>query len=172
MLKVNNGLWVISDTHFGHKNIGKYGGRPDDHETKMLYEWTKLVRPQDQILHLGDVVFANYPKWKVLIRHLPGEKFLIKGNHDKQMDPYYVDCGFTIVSPFVHKNHAFTHQPASTMFPPPIGNWITNIHGHIHNNGYHEDLEGELFPSKNYINMCVEMTDLKPVQLGQIWDAV
>lgn len=168
-LNVNNRLWIISDTHFGHKNIISYGGRPKEHETIMLSEWTRLVQPHDQILHMGDVCFANAGKWQILIRNLPGEKFLIKGNHDHQKNSFYENCGFTIIDEFIVDDHSFTHRPATPLYPGPRGFWHTNIHGHIHNNPFSEQHDGITHRGKKYINMCVEMTDLKPVQLGGVW---
>lgn len=169
ILRVNNKLWLISDTHFGHKNIIQYGGRPDSHEVIMISEWIRLVRPEDQILHLGDVVFANAKRWQIVINHLPGEKFLIKGNHDHETNRFYENCGFKIIDEFIDSDYAFTHRPVTDMFPAPRGFWHTNIHGHVHNNPPRAAHDGELHPYKDYINLSVEATELRPVQLETIW---
>jgi len=54
-LKITNKTWLISDTHFGHKNIVQYQQRPESHEVIMLSEWIDAVGEHDDILHLGDV---------------------------------------------------------------------------------------------------------------------
>src|SRR6266487_4695306 len=103
VLKVQNRLWLIADTHFGHKNIIKFQQRPESHDVMMLGEWIRLVPEEAQILHLGDVFLGkqgNPARWALVCGRLPGVKFLIKGNHDKQKDSVYESAGFTIIDPF------------------------------------------------------------------------
>ncbi len=47
--------WIISDTHFGHKNIIKYCDRPLNHNELMIEQWGDLIKWQDNVLHLGDL---------------------------------------------------------------------------------------------------------------------
>ncbi len=195
-LKVANKLWLISDTHFGHRNIIKFQQRPESHEI-MLSEWIKAVGPDDQILHLGDVwMKASTWRWVAIISNLPGRKYLILGNHDKDKLQAYEDAGFTIVDPFIHRGVAFSHRPVTNEYPlwageggrlqgvgraqslmrgagiePPAGRgWHTNIHGHIHGNvlGAIAEHDGSPLPAKKYVNVSVEATGLKPVRLGTV----
>lgn len=176
-LRVNNKLWVISDTHFGHQNIIKFQQRPVNHEVIMLSEWAERVDQRHQILHLGDVFLGkggNAKRWASIIRYMPGEKFLVMGNHDKQKPELYEYAGFTIVKPFVYEGFAFTHYPItsreSKYFNVQADDyWHTNIHGHTHSNEYKPDHDGIPIEDKRYINVCVEHTNLAPVQLGNIW---
>ena len=84
-------LWIISDTHFNHKNIEKY--EPvrlkiakehgyDDSFSYMMDKWNEKIKPTDEVLHLGDFAW-----WKSSISELTarlnGSKALIKGNHDR-----------------------------------------------------------------------------------------
>lgn len=171
-LHVNNALWLISDTHFGHRNIVQYQQRPATHDVIMLSHWIDRVGEKDHILHLGDVALGqngNRKKWIKVLSRLPGKKFLILGNHDKERKSVYEAAGFTIMEPFVHKGYAlaFTHYPHSTIVPAPSGDWAVNIHGHIHLNPPRAE-DGSLDKSKRYINLSVENTDLAPVQLGNV----
>lgn len=165
MLRVSDDLWLISDTHFGHANIVRYCDRPEDHEKQMLDNWKSLVKPGDQILHLGDLVFWKNPEsWVEIVSLLPGEKFLVKGNHDRLSK--LKGSGFTIIDPFITSSMAFTHRPISTMFPAPTREpWSINLHGHIHNNNHRA--EGETFADKRYVNLSVEVIDYKPVRLSE-----
>lgn len=168
-LCVNDQLWIISDTHFGHKNIVKYQKRPETHETIMLSEWIRRVRDTDQILHMGDVFLGRRGDWAAIISRMPGEKFLIKGNHDKAARHLYDQAGFTIIAPFCCRRYAFTHRPISKQFPAPKEwVWHTNIHGHTHS-GLHRVDEGTPLEGKTYINVSADVTDLAPLQLGSIW---
>lgn len=172
-LRADNKLWLISDTHFGHKNIIKYQQRPESHEIIMLSEWIKSVEEDDQILHLGDVFLGkqgNPARWASVLSRLPGEKFLILGNHDRAAKNLYYDAGFYIIPEFIHRGHAFTHRPVSVEHPAPSGNWHTNIHGHTHANEHTVEHDGHLLDDKTYINICVEHTNYKPIRLGNVWD--
>ena len=179
-LKVRNNLWLISDTHFGHKNIIKFQQRPESHEVIMLSNWIDRVRDEDQILHLGDVFMGrqgNPDRWAKVISRLPGEKFLMKGNHDRVEDDLYEIAGFEIVQPFIWRPNdgprvAITHEPIGTKWTPgefPLDEWDVNLHGHIHKGqfiGHNPDFDGLPISRKGYLNISVEETDLAPVQLG------
>lgn len=178
MLRVNNRLWLISDTHFGHKNIIKYQGRPAGHEIIMVSEWIRRVGEDDQILHLGDVTMGkrgNADRWLDVIGRLPGEKFLILGNHDDPEALDYGRGGFTVIPEFVHKGVAFSHRPVARRTDPAtfsylLGEgWHTNIHGHVHNNVWTSEHDGAPLSARRYINVSVEKTGLAPVQLGNIY---
>ena len=172
MLKVRNSLWLISDTHFGHHNIIAFQQRPANHELIMLSEWIFRIRDDDQVLHLGDVFLGskgNAARWSAVISRLPGKKYLIMGNHDKRKPSLYERAGFTIVPEFVSHGIAFTHRPVSEGFPGPAGDFHTNIHGHTHSNTFHPDHDGVPDPNITYINVCVEHTELAPVQLGSLF---
>jgi calcineurin-like phosphoesterase family protein len=189
MLSVNNKLWIISDTHWGHRNIIKFQQRPESHDVIMLSEWIARVKEDDQILHLGDVFMGksgNPLRWASVISRLPGEKFLIKGNHDNLKNNVYTElAGFTVIEPFVKYGHAFTHFPISVAHPlfganaerHPDGRnelepaWHTNIHGHIHGNELNPLYGDKYIEGKTYINVSVEVMNLKPHQLGNIWQS-
>lgn len=162
-MNIDLDTYIISDTHFGHKNIIQYCGRPEDHDELMIKNWWRTISIDDTILHLGDLTFKkDYVPWK----NLPGDKYLIKGNHDHQKDSWYKENGFTILPKRVffimnRQRIMFTHYPE-----PYEGfeHWDINIHGHIHNNSYEVKRWGE----KLYINVSIEVMDYKPVKLGEI----
>jgi calcineurin-like phosphoesterase family protein len=194
-LRVNNKLWVWSDTHFGHRNIVKFQQRPETHETIMLDGWIRLVPDDAQILHLGDVFLGkqgNPTRWARIISRMPGEKFLVLGNHDKQNARIYEElAGFTILDPFItrvrNQRVAFTHYPLSETYggwPDPdrraakaddvelrplwtTDEWDVNVHGHIHLNHHHPE-DGSPWEGKTYVNASVEALDLAPRQLGSL----
>ena len=169
-LRISNKLWLISDTHWGHRNIVQFQQRPASHDVIMLSNWIDRVLEKDQVLHLGDVALGqdgNRKRWLKVISRLPGQKFLILGNHDKERRSVYEDAGFTILPPFIYQNLVFTHFPHSNENPAPRGSWDTNIHGHIHLNPLRPE-DGHIDTTKRYINMSVENTDLAPVMLGNV----
>lgn len=51
--------YVISDTHFFHRNIIDYCKRPfksvEEMNSEMIRKWHRRVKPDDIVYHLGDV---------------------------------------------------------------------------------------------------------------------
>lgn len=163
-MEVTPETWIISDTHFGHKNIVKYCGRPLDHNMIMYRKWQSLVRPTDTVLHLGDLaVWYGEEKsyWQGFAGSLPGRKYLIKGNHDKDKDKIFEAEGYTVIPEFIQEIKGqrvlFSHYPDDHR----TSQWDINVHGHIHNH----ELEPRLaMTNRRYKNVSVEVMDYKPVQ--------
>lgn len=138
----------------------------------MQLYWESIVAPNEDILHLGDVMwYKNDTPWSegktlgTMVKELPGNKFLIKGNHDKENDEWWNNLGFEIMSQRVffkndNKTILFTHFPEKEF---DIG-WDINIHGHIHNNGYITREEN----GRKFINVSVEVMGYTPVKLRDI----
>lgn len=165
--------WIVSDTHFRHKNIVKYCNRPMGHDRLMQQNWFEKIQPEDTVLHLGDlqvwygleVVAAS-----ALTSSLPGKKFILRGNHDREKPKFYADLGFTMIPEFIWevdipsvitwRRVLFSHYPDITR----IGEWDINVHGHIHNNGYPVEIKRE----RDYRNVSVEVMNYEPVRLRDV----
>jgi calcineurin-like phosphoesterase family protein len=80
-----NELFLTADTHFGHSNIIKYCNRPfrsvEEMDESYIQSWNDLVSSQDKVIVLGDFAFQGAEK---VFRRLRGQKFLIRGCHDKK----------------------------------------------------------------------------------------
>lgn len=175
--------WVVSDTHFGHENIVGYCSRPEDHDQLILEQWRAYVPDDATVLHLGDICWKSngWFKHTVAPRLTGARKLLILGNHDKGRPSFYRDCGFKIVRPFQidFKGQivSFDHYQAGG----DLHNNEWRLHGHIHNNGYYDagrDPEsGDRLPHvlvpflRNHINLSVEQTRYRPVNLKLLLDA-
>lgn len=81
--------WFTSDTHYWHKNIIKYSNRPfssvEEMNEALLENYNKVVKPGDCVYHLGDFAFCDDDKAEAIFKRLPGQKFFIWGNHDKNL---------------------------------------------------------------------------------------
>lgn len=162
-------IWLISDTHFGHKNILSfmYGDKPlrPFHNTYemdgvMMERWAEVVKPQDKIYHLGDVAFTQ--NGLLNVRSLPGHKRLVKGNHDKMKLRMYTDVFEDIYGVRQIDGFWFTHVPMheGSMFRAKM-----NVHGHLHAGVV---LAPDSRPDKRYFNVSVERIDYRPINFDEV----
>lgn len=155
-------IYVISDTHFHHKNIIKYCNRPfptvESMNEFMLDSWNQTVKPDDIVYHLGDVVMGrhNYD----VIKKLNGRKRLIVGNHDDIMKVGKYFQKVMMWRMFPEWNLVLTHVPIDLTDKTETRKYSYNVHGHIHNN---------LSPTSRHINVSVESTHYSPVPLENIY---
>ena len=157
-------IFIISDTHFGHKNIIEYCNRPFVDVVKMdnaiIENWNKAVTPEDIVYHLGDVTFGSYEKFCTSIApRLNGKKRLIIGNHDRIKGTKLMDF-FEKVALWMSLDQfgiIMTHIPIEQQFFR--GKCTHNVHGHLHEKS---------LKSPIHANICVEKTGYKPVNLEEI----
>jgi calcineurin-like phosphoesterase family protein len=121
--------WITSDTHFLHKKVCDFCNRPYNFGALITKYWQHLIKPEDIVYHLGDVIFGNKKELEYFIKDLPGTKVLVRGNHDKShSDNFFIGAGFDIVCKEIHvKNFILSHKPVL------IDEGKINIHGHFHN---------------------------------------
>lgn len=144
-----------------------------------MEEWARAVPEDETLLCLGDLSWKNNGMFRhVISKHLTGDpKYLILGNHDRGRPSFYRQCGFTVVPPFEIEYTApgrkrpytvsFSHYPLrkGELYPNHI-----RIHGHIHNNGY-GGKDSPFVPfAAGQINISVEQTHYRPVNLKELLD--
>lgn len=103
-------VFFVSDTHFGHTNIIRYGRRPftclEEMDEQLIKNWNRTVKPDDIVYHLGDVA-VSAPRRPLLDRdrgelgeeeayrpldavgylgQLNGTIRIVPGNHDEQLE--------------------------------------------------------------------------------------
>lgn len=123
-------IYLISDTHFNHAQIATYCDRPADFTERIIWNWRRIVKPEDCVIHLGDVFIGKSEGWKNIYPQLTGRKILIRGNHDNHSLPWWMSNGFdAAVDAMQFRNVWLTHKPSLTL---PEGTQL-NIHGHLHN---------------------------------------
>jgi calcineurin-like phosphoesterase family protein len=167
-MQITLDTWLVSDTHFRHKNIIKYCNRPMNHDKIMVTNWFLKIKLDDPVLHLGDVqVWYNELEMftaETIVRSLSGKISLIKGNHDKFKDKVWKDMGLTVVPEFIQEFDGqrvlFSHYPDVNR----LGQWDINIHGHIHNSGYGTEIN----TNRDYRNISMEVMNYEPVRLRDV----
>lgn len=128
-------FWVITDTHLGHDKLVEKGFRESGFEQHIFSHMYNLVKPQDIVIHLGDVCMGKDAYWHEQFLALPGKKWLVLGNHDNKSMSWYLKKGWDSVSQSVFlllygKLIAFSHIPLDLRKYTEVD---INIHGHFHN---------------------------------------
>lgn len=163
-------IFFTSDTHFGHANILTFknddtGGliRPgfssiDEMDETLIERWNAVVRDGDKVYHLGDVSFAYGSPLASIMSRLRGQKRLVLGNHDRLKGTNLAQQFAKISVWRIFKEHGFlcSHVP---IHPDSFRKVAVNVHGHIH--------ERKLADPR-YLNVCVEQTDYRPLELEEV----
>jgi calcineurin-like phosphoesterase family protein len=172
-------IYLITDTHFNHANMVQYCGRPKNFSESIgLGLLTAGFTKDDVLVHLGDVCIGKDAETHAkYIEPLKCKKWLLRGNHDKKSNSWYLSHGWdfigeTFVGYYFGKNIMFSHTPQK-------GDFDLNIHGHFHNN-LHRLLEGRyvvegeeernredlLTLTPKHKLLAIEETNYKPVLLN------
>jgi calcineurin-like phosphoesterase family protein len=171
--------FVVSDTHFGHLGVCQFLNddgtklRPWDTaeqmDAAMIELWNSVVKPDDKVYHLGDVVINR--KALPTLSKLNGRKVLIKGNHDtlplSQYAKYFRD---------VRAYHKLDNEILSHIPVHPVSLWRAkrnafwlNIHAHLH---AEEVLLSEGVSDLRYFSCCVERIGYTPISIDEIRNRV
>ena len=139
-----NAVWVISDTHFGDKDIQKaFPNRPSDEE--LIKNINQKVGKTGTLLLLGDVGDIECAK------QLKGYKVLICVNHDAGATNYKeifdeIYTGALIIG----EKLIFSHEPVDIP-------WAFNLHGHDHAGT----------KRKGHLNVCADVIGYIPINFNQ-----
>ncbi len=135
-------IYLTTDTHFNHKKILDYCSRPADYEQKLKREFCGLNQ-NDTLIHLGDICIGNDEEvHETIIIPMASKKILVRGNHDKKSNSWYLRNGWDFVcETFYNKyfgvNVLFSHRPRTW-----DGYFDVNIHGHLHDLSHRLDEKG------------------------------
>lgn len=140
-----------SDPHYGHAKIIQHCTRPfedvDHMHRELVGRYNETVGRNERVLWTGDAFFSRFEDMKKTLGELHGEKWLVRGNHDKHSDQQYLRAGFAAVMPEVffmlgvHVCHA-SHYPYRKdgrtgderylERMPPMRDGMFLLHGHTH----------------------------------------
>jgi calcineurin-like phosphoesterase family protein len=159
---MTHNTFFVSDTHFGHENTCTLFKRADgsplrpfanaqEMDEEMVARWNAVVKPQDKVYHLGDVVINR--KHLPTLARLNGHKRLIRGNHDifptKEYLKYFDEIYGVRVLPDMILSHIPLDRESITQ------RFRVNVHGHLHANK---------LDSPYHYCVCVEHTDFAPIE--------
>lgn len=82
--------FYISDWHYGHGNIIRLDNRPfssvEEMNKTLVDNWNRVVTNADTVYVVGDMFWCKSAESVEVLKRLKGNKFLIKGNHDRSND--------------------------------------------------------------------------------------
>ena len=140
-------VFLIADTHFGHKGIIDYENRPfagvDDMDRRLMENWNRAVEAEDSVLVLGDFAVAPDARVRELLEALHGRKTLVMGNHDRGRPPaWWQEAGFELACPYPILYDGMlllSHEPLYVNANMPY----INLFGHVHGNPAYKDVSGQ-----------------------------
>lgn len=173
-------IWFTSDTHFGHANILKYEKRPfkniDEMNEFFINRWNSLVKPDDIVFHLGDIMFGGTEVFEKVVPKLNGKKYLILGNHDyknfkEKFRKYFEFVGPKLFISIDGQSIILNHEPL-LCFGGQYSNRVWQLFGHVHINkrGCHglDDEKVALMCTPNMYDVGVDFNDFAPVKFQTV----
>ena len=150
-------VYFISDTHFGHKAMALKRGFScvEEHDEHIIDMWNKTVHKKAVVYLLGDITMekANYE----ILDRLLGFKKVVLGNHDLGKHVKFLLNHVNSASGMIKfKGFALTHCP---IHPIEFSRFKGNIHGHRH--------ERSIYDSR-YFNVSCEALDYTPISFEEI----
>lgn len=162
-------IWAASDFHFNHYKIIEMCNRPfisaDVMDETLIQNMREVMGRDDLLIFCGDFCYWK-SRHKELFHKFMGliptnNIFFVLGNHDWKIrgeiakHPKVKWCGDRLTCRVNERDCVFDHYPLSSWFKSGRGS--THYHGHIHNS--------PIEYMQNRINISVEMTDYKPLQI-------
>lgn len=151
-----NRVFVVSDTHFGHKKVIEFEparahySTIEEHDLDLICRWNDTVKPKDTVWHLGDVFFGGRDAHSAL-GYLNGVKKLVLGNHDAYPIEVYQEYFSRIYGVAEYRDCILTHVPVNEN---QKHRYERNVHGHMHS---------KKMADPWYICASIEHWDLRPV---------
>lgn len=146
-----NKKFYISDWHYGHENILSFDNRPfkniNEMNQTLVERWNSVVSPGDIVYVLGDMFWCKMDEAIPILNRLHGQKFLIKGNHDRCNDGRFIKK-FVKVTEYLEvedngRKVVLCHYPIPC-FKNHYYGWI-HLYGHVHNSFEHHMMEHDKF---------------------------
>lgn len=132
--------WFSSDWHIGHSNILAYSKRPfesiGDHDEYLIRQQNAMVKPGDNFYLLGDFALCDEARAVKFAKRLTGQKFIVWGNHDKNLRKSKEFCDQWIWQKDLTQIDVegqkiiLCHYAMRTWNQSHRGSW--NLHGHSH----------------------------------------
>ena len=147
-------ILASSDTHFGHDREFLWGPRgfrsSIEHDEAVIAAWNSVVKPEDIVYLLGDMMLGDSEYGKSCVRRLNGHIKLVRGNHDtdRRWNEVYTDLpnvelvGWSEVIHYRKYHFYLSHFPTLTgnLEKESLHQMTLSLHGHTHSRDkFYED---------------------------------
>ena len=144
-------IYFWSDLHIGHNKPFIYQDRGfkdiDGHDQYIIDTWRTNINPSDEIYILGDLSWRRGEETNKILETLPGQKYLIHGNHDYHNDTKHYQHHFKWTKDYYELKH---NKQVFILCHYPIESWnkkfhgSIHLHGHIHNSEITQDIPNRI----------------------------
>lgn len=143
--------FYIADWHYGHTSALSFDNRPfktiGEMNDALVERWNEVVSPGDCVYVLGDMFWCKSSDAVPVLKSLHGEKFLIKGNHDRSNDSSFCKQ-FVKIDEYMEvsdgeRKIVLCHYPIPC-FKNHFYGWY-HLHGHVHNSFEHNMMQHDKF---------------------------
>lgn len=130
--------FYIADWHYGHANIVGFDNRPFfniyEMNEALVSRWNSVVGSGDLVFILGDMFWIKSSDAIPILDSLNGQKFLVKGNHDRCKDNQFMKR-FVKIDEYTEvddngRNVVLCHYPIPC-FKNHFYGWY-HLYGHVH----------------------------------------
>ena len=136
-------IWLCSDLHLGHDKEFVWKARGfesvDEMNHTIIDHLIEVVKPDDDLYILGDLILGNIEEGKKLLRRIPGRVHVICGNHDSAAKIAYYeslgwDCQWSLLTKMGGYSVLLSHWPTKTINfgAKPLKREVINFCGHSH----------------------------------------
>jgi calcineurin-like phosphoesterase family protein len=168
--KKGQNLFVVSDTHFDHTNIIRFCNRPFRYPNKspnkeamnrtLVNNWNRTVSPNDIVYFVGDLRHGRGSRPpRYWLRRLNGRKITVRGNHDPRTWQKYRVLDYNGI------RFLLIHDPTEAT---NWNGWVIHGHKHRDNRGHCPTRYPFINGHNKTINVNVELTGYKPVNLDYL----
>ena len=174
--KLEKQIWFVSDTHFGHIKDFLWAPRGfdsiEEHDKSIIQNWNQLIKPEDEVYHLGDVMLNDNEHGLQCLKQLNGKIHILIGNHDTESRvELYKQCSNVVSIDYAKElkigKYYFwlCHYPTITANyddDKPWAKHLINIYGHTHQ-------QNKFYNDNPYMYcVCLDAQNNNPVNLDTI----
>ena len=173
-------IYFSSDYHFGHDKDFAWGGplnftSVEDNSEKIISRHNAIVKDEDDVYILGDIMIGNYEYGLDKIQQLKGKIHIILGNHDSQNRialyqtlPNVVEIVYSTLIKIGKQHYYLSHYPSFTANydDKPYHSHIICLYGHTHQGNKFFTIGEEENPFM--YNVGVDAHDCTPVSIEEI----
>jgi len=169
-----NKIWITSDLHFCHDREFIYGPRgfKSVHEMNeaIIKNFNEVVAWDDDLWILGDCFLNNNEEGMRLMNRLPGNKYVIYGNHDNVARQELIcgqgwEVGYATTLKYKGYHFYLSHYPTLTSNldeNKDLKRRVLNLFGHTHS-------KTKFYEGRPYMyNVALDAHDNFPVDLDTI----